>query len=92
MIRLNCFFEANNAASYDKALDAAETLTMKSQKHEGCIAYDVFISETRSNIFMICETWQDEESLAKHSATPEFKEKVSIINEAGKMKIEKFEF
>lgn len=92
MIRLNCFFEANSAAAYEKALDAAKTLTMKSQKHEGCIAYDVFTSETCSNIFMICETWKDDESLAKHAATPEFKENVAFIDEAGKMKIEKFEF
>jgi len=91
MIRLNCFFEASTAASYEKALDAATTLTMKSQKHEGCIAYDVFTSETRSYIFMICETWQDEECLAKHSQTQEFIENVAIINETGKMKIEKFE-
>lgn len=92
MIRLNCFFEASNAVSYDNALDAATTLAMKSQKHEGCIAYDVFTSEMRPTVFMICETWQDEESLAKHEATPEFKEKVAIIRETGKMKIEKFAF
>lgn len=92
MIRLNCFFEANNAASYDKAMDAATTLTMKSQKHEGCIAYDVFSSETRCQVFLIYETWKDEESLAKHSETREFKECVAIIKEAGNMKIEKFEF
>ena len=92
MIRLNCFLEANNAASFDKALDAATTLAIKSLKHTGCIAYDVFTSETRSGVFMICETWQDESALSQHAATPEYQEKVAAINEAGKMKIEKFVF
>lgn len=92
MIRLNCFFEANTAVSFERALDAARILTMKSQKHEGCIAYDVFTSETRSDVFIICETWKDEASLAAHSATDEFRENVAIIEETGKMKIEKFNF
>lgn len=92
MIRLNCFFEANTAVSYDNALDAATTLAMKSQKHDGCIAYDVFSSETRTYIFMICETWKDEESLKKHTETQEYQDISKIFSETGKMKIEKFEF
>ena len=53
MLRLNCFFQANSAEDYKQALAAAVELTMKSQKHEGCIAYDVFQSATRSDVFMI---------------------------------------
>ena len=40
---------------------------------------------------MICETWENEEVLAKHAATPEFKECVGIIESCGEMKIEKLE-
>jgi len=92
MIRLNCFFKANCINCYAKALEAAKVLTEKSQKHEGCIAYDVFPSATREDVFMICETWKDEESLSKHSATPEFEDCVAIIQEHGMLKLEKFEF
>lgn len=91
MLRLNCFFKAESAESFKKALDAAKVLTEKSQKHEGCVAYDVFASQTRADIFMICETWKDQESLDKHALTPEFKECVEIINSNGLMKLEKFD-
>lgn len=92
MIRLNCFFQANNDADYRNALVAALELTSASKKHEGNIAYDTFQSATRSDVFMICETWADQASLEKHSATPEFEKNVTIINSCGMMKIEKFEF
>ncbi len=92
MLRLNCFFQAKDQSLFDKAVKAAVALTQKSLKHEGNIAYDIFTSSTRPDIFMICETWKDQETLDKHSATPEFKENVGIINECGSMKIEKFEF
>ena len=92
MIRLNCFFKANCSNCYAKALEAAKALTAKSLNHEGCIAYDVFASATRDDVFMICETWKDQESLDKHSATPEFAENVDIIQECGLLKLEQFEF
>jgi len=92
MIRLNCFFKASTAENYKKALVAAVKLTEKSQKHEGNVAYDIFQSATRSDVFMICETWENKDVLEKHSATPEFAENVAIINECGEMKIESFQF
>ena len=91
MIRLNCFFQAKKG-KYNEALEAAILLTAKSQQHEGNIAYDVFESATRKDIFMICETWQDQASLAKHSQTPEFAECVAKIQECGILKLEQFEF
>ena len=76
----------------DKALEAAKALTAKSLGHEGCVAYDVFASATREDVFMICETWKDQASIDKHSATPEFAEYVGIIQENGLLKIETFDF
>lgn len=87
MIRLNCFFQSKRG-KYNEALNAAILLTAKSQKHEGVVAYDVFESATRKDVFMICETWQNEEVLARHAATPEFKELVGIIQNCGELKIE----
>lgn len=91
MIRLNCFFQANEGR-YDEALEAAIALTARSQQHEGCKAYDVFESATRPDVFMICETWQDQACLDKHSATPEFAEYVGVIQNCGTLKLEQFEF
>ena len=62
MIRLNVFIqvsESNRAA----VLEAAKELVASSLKDKGCIAYDVFESATRNDVLMICETWQDAESL-----------------------------
>jgi quinol monooxygenase YgiN len=92
MLRLNCFFQAKDKSHFEKALAAAVALTEKSLTHEGNIAYDVFASGTRPDVFMICETWADQASLDKHSATEEFKQYVGIINECGTLKLEQFEF
>ena len=94
MIRINCFFKASSEKedAMAKALEAAKALTAKSLGHEGCIAYDVFASATREDVFMICETWKDQACLDKHSATPEFAEYVGIIQENGLLKIETFGF
>ena len=91
MIRLNCFFQAKKG-KYNEALEAAILLTAKTQQHEGVISYDVFESATRKDVFMFCETWLDEESLALHEQTPEFAEYAGILSKCGTLKIEKFEF
>ncbi len=91
MIRLNCFFQAK-AGKYNEALNAAIALVAESQKQEGCIAYDVFESGTRKNIFMICETWASQELLDAHSASEPFQTLVPLITACGEMKIEQFEF
>ena len=91
MIRLNCFFQATEG-HYGEALEAAIALTARSQKHAGNIAYDVFESATRPDVFMICETWADQAALDAHSATPEFAEYVGIINNCGTLKLEQFQF
>ena len=91
MLRLNCFFQSRKG-KYAEALDAAIALVAESQRQEGCIAYDVFESGTRKDIFMICETWASQEALDAHSASAPFAQYVAIITSCGDMKIEKFEF
>lgn len=91
MIRLNCFFKANEGC-YDEALQAAIALTACSQKDEGNIAYDTFESATRPDVFMICETWKDAESLAAHSAAEHFKTYVGRLEALGTLKLEQFDF
>lgn len=91
MLRLNCFFQANEG-KYDEALQAAMALTAASLADQGNVAYDVFESATRPDIFMICETWQDEESLKLHMQAPHFAQYVSILEACGKLKLEQFDF
>lgn len=62
MLRLNCFFSAHEG-KYEEALDAALALTACSRKDEGTVAYDTFESATNPDVFMICETWENEEVL-----------------------------
>ena len=91
MLRLNCFFQANEG-KYEEALQAAIALTAASLKDEGNIAYDTFESATRPDIFMICETWKDEESLQKHMAADHFKLYVGQLEALGTLKLEQFVF
>lgn len=91
MLRLNCFFEAKEG-KYDEALQAAIALTAASLRDEGNIAYDVFESATRPQIFMICETWKDEASLKAHKEAPHFKLYVEQLEQCGTLKLEQFTF
>lgn len=91
MLRLNCFFQAREGR-YEEALDAALALVAASRDDEGCISYDVFESGTRPDVFMICETWQDEASLKKHMAASHFVQYVGLLEECGTLKLEQFEF
>ena len=52
MIRLNCFFQAKEG-KFAEALEAAKALTAESLKQDGCVAYDVFESATRKDVFII---------------------------------------
>lgn len=87
MLRINCFFKAAEG-KYHQALQAAMALVAKSQEHAGCLGYDVFESATRPEVFVIVETWESQEMLDKHMATPEFQELVPQIEACGLLKIE----
>ena len=73
------------------SLRAAVALTEESRLYAGCIAYDVFQSATRSDVFMFCKTWKDDASLKAHAETPEFKKYVAEIEACGQMKLERFD-
>ena len=93
MLRLNCFFQANEG-KYDEALQAAIALTAASLKDEGNIAYDTVESATRPDVFMICETWQNEVVLKVHMASAHFTTLVPKIEALTKngLKLEQFNF
>lgn len=91
MIRLNVFIQVNES-NRAAALETAKELVAQSLKDNGCIAYDVYESATRNDVLMICETWQDADSLAAHEKAAHFVTLVPKLQELGDMKLEKFEF
>jgi len=52
-----------------------------SRSEEGCINYDLHISEDDPSQFMFHETWRDKEALAKHLSTPHLRYLISISDE-----------
>ncbi|NPA35806.1 MAG: antibiotic biosynthesis monooxygenase [Chlorobi bacterium] len=56
-------------------------LTGPSRKEEGCINYELLISDDVSGLFMFYETWRDREALAKHLATPHIREFIGASKE-----------
>lgn len=90
MIRLNVFIQVS-AENRAAVLESAKELVAYSLKDNGCIAYDVFESATRSDVLMICETWKDAESLSAMKSRP-FVALVPKIQGLAAMKLEKFEF
>lgn len=91
MIRLNVFMQVP-LASKSELLKLAKELVKESLKDSGCIAYDLFESSTHNDVVMICETWNDEESLKIHSESKHFTSLVPRIDAIAPMKIEKFTF
>lgn len=69
MIRLNVFTKVEES-NRNEVIEVAKELVAQSLKDNGCIAYDIFESATRKNIFMICETWSDEKALDAHMKAP----------------------
>ena len=92
MIRLNCFFRIREEKDRNRFLAEARALTEASLKQVGCIAYDIFESATRSDVFLICETWRDDKALADHSASKEFERHVGAMKAISDSKLERFEF
>lgn len=91
MIRLNVFIQVEDS-NKEAMLQVAQELVAASQKDAGCIAYDLFASTTRTNVFMICETWTDEAALSAHEQAEHFQTLVPKIEALATMKLEKFSF
>lgn len=91
MIRLNVFIRTTES-NRDELVTIARELTAASLRDEGCVAYDLYESATRRDVLLICETWQDEASLAAHARQPHFTVLVPQLRELGEMKTEKFVF
>ena len=91
MIRLNVFIQVS-AENRAAVLESAKELVAYSLKDNGCIAYDVFESATRSDVLMICETWKDAAALEEHGKTAHFTTLLPKLEKLSSIKIEKFNF
>lgn len=90
MIRLNVFISVV-AENCEEFVAVAKELVAESQKEAGCVAYDLFASETRSDVYMICETWESQEALTAHSQTEHYTRCCGRLGEIAQLKLEKFD-
>jgi len=91
MIRLNVFIRATES-SRDEVVQVAKELVAASLNDAGCVDYDLYESATRPDVLMICETWNDEKSLAEHAAKSHYTTLVPRLQQICEMKLEKFVF
>lgn len=93
MIRLNAFFTLKDDVSLEELKAVTDELVAKSREDEGNKGYDLYQSTTDPKVMMFCESWESQEALDKHSASPHFNEAVPKIEAmaAYGLKIEQFE-
>ncbi len=91
MKRINAFFQLNEGASKTEFLAACKVLVEESNKEAGCIAYDLFASTTRDDVFVMVETWKDDAAIESHNASEHFKTGIAAIGSLATAKVEVFE-
>ena len=91
MIRINVFLQVEEG-NRAEVIELAKELVKKSEKEDGCIAYDFFESTTRKNVLMFCETWKDEATLAAHEKSEHFATILPKIQALSASKADKFQF
>lgn len=90
IIRLNCTVKVTPEVR-DSVLTLSKELVNASRQNDGPISYDIFESATDSNTLLIFETWPDQPTLDKHSASEHFTRIVPQIQALGQMTIEQFQ-
>ncbi|MFI3286656.1 MAG: putative quinol monooxygenase [Rikenellaceae bacterium] len=90
MIRINAFFQVNEGAN-EQFLAAITPLVEASQKEAGCIAYDLFASTSRPDVYIMCETWADAAAVETHNASAHFTTIVPTLGALCTSKVEKFD-
>lgn len=92
MIRINCFVKVTDKSNVKDVIEHANALVAATLEHDkGCVAYDFFASTTRDDVFMFCETWENDEMLDIHSKAEHFKTHVGAIEQMAEISIEKME-
>ena len=92
MIILNVFILIEVSENRKPLIDAATELVELSLHDKGCVAYDLFSSETRDDVLMICETWADRAALEAHMQSEHYKRIVPELEKYGTLTMEEFTF
>ena len=87
MIRLNVFIRTTES-NREELVRTAKELAAASLKDEGCVAYDLFESATRSDVLMIDARLSE----AAYEQASHFTSLVPRLEQLGELKIEKFVF
>jgi len=85
-IRLNCDLTVSEE-NHDQVVALAKQLVAASLNDEGVMSYDIYESTSRPGKLLIFETWKDQASLDKHSASSHFTTLVPQIQQLGNLQI-----
>lgn len=81
MIVMNLYYEMKSgvkAEFIEKIYSLG--IPQKTQKEDGCIAYDFFVSPDKDVVLLI-EKWKNSDCLAAHTQQEHFKQLISIKND-----------
>ncbi len=92
MVRLNCSMIVETYENRDKLVKAAVELVSLSLHDKGCIDYDLYVSKTNDDRFMIIETWESREDLKAHMESEHFKRLVPELQKYSTLTLEEFDF
>ena len=90
MIRLNVFVKVK-PEEREEIIATANALVEKSQQEEGCINYGFFAHTTDPTLFLICETWADNNALVAHKQTPHYLQLAGKLHRLTEMHAERFD-
>jgi len=89
IIRINCMIDVT-PKNREAVIAFSKELVDSSKKDMGNITYDLMESATDSSKMMIFETWKNQPSLDKHSASVHFRRLVPKIQKLAKMDVQIF--
>lgn len=92
MIRLNVSLIIEESSRAEKLKEIATELVEYSLHDKGCIDYDLYASTTEDDRYLILETWESQEDLDRHMASPHFKRLVPELESIATMTLERFDF
>lgn len=92
MTRINSFFLIEDEQKAAALKFVATEMVEKSINEHGCVAFDFFASTTRTDVYMMCETWRTEEDLKAHRHSDHYKNLVPKLQEIATMTTEVFDF
>lgn len=89
IIRINCMVDVT-PQTRNAVIALSKELVDSSKNDAGNISYDLMESATDPSKMMILETWENQPSLDKHSASAHFTRLVPQIQKLAKMEIQIF--